>query len=77
MKELVITNIGTIVTGKLTDPITDCNTIAIREGMIAEIGGEELLKNDQTARIVDAKGVTVAPGLRSEEHTSELQSLYS
>ncbi|MCI8767627.1 MAG: amidohydrolase family protein [Ruminococcus sp.] len=63
MKELVITNIGTIVTGKLTDPITDCNTIAIREGMIAEIGGEELLKNDQTARIVDAKGVTVAPGL--------------
>jgi len=59
----VITNIGTIVTGKLTDPITDCNTIAIREGMIAEIGGEELLKNDQTARIVDAKGVTVAPGL--------------
>ena len=63
MKELAITNIGTIVTGKLTDPITDCNTIAIREGMIAEIGGEELLKNDQTARIVDAKGVTVAPGL--------------
>ncbi|NBJ02688.1 Enamidase [Lachnospiraceae bacterium] len=63
MKELVITNIGTIVTGKLTDPITDCNTIAIRDGMIAEIGGEELLKNDQTARIVDAKGVTVAPGL--------------
>lgn len=59
----MITNIGTIVTGKLTDPITDCNTIAIREGMIAEIGGEELLKNDQTARIVDAKGVTVAPGL--------------
>lgn len=63
MKELAITNIGTIVTGKLTDPITDCNTIAIRDGMIAEIGGEELLKNDQTARIVDAKGVTVAPGL--------------
>lgn len=59
----MITNIGTIVTGKLTDPITDCNTIAIREGMIAEIGGEELLKNDQTAQIVDAKGVTVAPGL--------------
>lgn len=59
----MITNIGTIVTGKLTDPITDCNTIAIRDGMIAEIGGEELLKNDQTARIVDAKGVTVAPGL--------------
>ena len=59
----MITNIGTIVTGKLTDPITDCNTIAIRDGMIAEIGGEELLKNDQTAQIVDAKGVTVAPGL--------------
>lgn len=59
----MITNIGTIVTGKLTDPITDCNTIAIRDGMIAEIGGEELLKNDQTVRIVDAKGVTVAPGL--------------
>ena len=49
MKELVITNIGTIVTGKLTDPITDCNTIAIRDGMIAEIGGEELLKNDYAA----------------------------
>lgn len=63
MKELVITNIGTIVTGKLTDPITDCNTIAIREGMIAEIGGEELLKDYPTAQMVDAKGVTVAPGL--------------
>ncbi len=63
MKELVITNIGTIVTGKLTDPITDCNTIAIREGMIAEIGGEGLLKDYPTAQMVDAKGVTVAPGL--------------
>ena len=63
MKELVITNIGTIVTGKLTDPITDCNTIAIREGMIAEIGGEGLLKDYPTAQMVDAKGGTVAPGL--------------
>ena len=45
MKELVITNIGTIVTGKLTEPITDRDTIAIRDGVIAEIGGPDLLQD--------------------------------
>ena len=63
MKELVITNIGTIVTGKLTDPITEHDTIAIRGGVIAEIGGPGLLEKYSGAEVIDAKGVTVAPGL--------------
>ena len=44
MKELILTNIGTIVTGKLEDPITDLDTIAIRDGVIKEIGSAELLE---------------------------------
>lgn len=63
MKELVITNIGTIVTGKLTDPVTDSNTIVVKDGVIAEIGGPDLLGKYPTAEVVDAMGVTVAPGL--------------
>lgn len=62
MKELVITNIGTIVTGKLEDPITNCDTIAIQDGVIVEIGGSALVEKYKDAEVIDANGVTVAPG---------------
>lgn len=62
MKELILTNIGTIVTGKLEDPITDLDTIVIRDGVIKEIGSAELLEKYKGADVVDVNGVTVAPG---------------
>lgn len=58
----MITNIGTIVTGKLEDPVTNCDTIAIQDGVIAEIGGSALVEKYRDAEVIDANGTTVAPG---------------
>ncbi|HIZ82680.1 MAG TPA: amidohydrolase family protein [Candidatus Mediterraneibacter pullistercoris] len=61
--ELIVTNIGKLVSGDIAHPLLDADTVYIKDGLFEEIGGEELLKKHPEARILDAKGVTVAPGL--------------
>ena len=60
MSDLVIENVGTIISGDITSPVIDADTIVVRNGVIAEIGSSL----DATADvIVDAAGASVIPGL--------------
>ena len=60
MSDLVIENVGTIISGDITSPVIDADTIVVRNGVIAEIGSTL----DATADvIVDAAGASVIPGL--------------
>src|SRR5262245_12595546 len=57
-------------------------TLVIRDGSIAAVGDDGRLAVPEGAAVIDLTGKSVIPGLvmvhehfRSEEHTSELQSL--
>jgi enamidase len=58
-----IKNIGQLVTGDINNPISSANTIIIKDGKIEKFGNEELLSKYQCDRVIDAKGITVTPGL--------------
>jgi enamidase len=61
LSELVIRNIGTIVSGDINQPLADGDTIVVRDGLIASIGHDsETIAN---VRVIDAAGATVIPGL--------------
>lgn len=63
MSSLIITNIGTIVSGNIKNPIREGNTIVVQDKKIAAIGGEELLEKYKGLKVIDANGTTVTPGL--------------
>lgn len=63
MSALVITNIGTIVSGKMEEPVIKGDTIVVKEKKIEAIGGKELLNEYSDSEVIDAKGTTVTPGL--------------
>ncbi len=58
---LVIRNIGLLLSGRLEQPILDADCIIAEHGKISVIGKEKDLYTDGASRIIDAKGVTVAP----------------
>lgn len=72
MAVTVITNIGTIVSGLIDQPILKGDVIVIKDGKIASVGGQELidgLKKDAVEyKTIDAGGMTVTPGL-IDSHT--------
>ncbi len=63
MSKLVIHNIGLLLSGKMEQPILDADCIIAVDGKISAIGkaGDMDLSGAET--VVDAKGVTLAPGL--------------
>ncbi|MGN0436367.1 MAG: amidohydrolase family protein [Wujia sp.] len=61
MDKIIIINIGTIVSGDINNPILEGNTVVISEGKIEAIGDEKLIS--EGAKIIDAKGITLTPGL--------------
>jgi enamidase len=63
MTTLAIKNVGTLVTGDIKNPIASANTIIIEDGVIAKLGNEELLNQYKCDKTIDAKGITVTPGL--------------
>ncbi|MGE5765804.1 MAG: amidohydrolase family protein [Bacteroidota bacterium] len=62
-EKLVIRNIGTLLSGDLKQPILDADTVVCVDGRIAEVGKAKAVDTGGAAKIVDAKGTTVAPGL--------------
>lgn len=60
---LVIRNIGLMLSGKLEAPILDADCIVAKDGRIEAIGREADLDLSGADQVVDAAGVTVAPGL--------------
>jgi enamidase len=63
MQKLVIKNIGQILSGKLEEPFIDSDCVIAIDGRISAIGAYHDLDTDQATSIVDAHGVTLAPGL--------------
>ncbi len=62
-QKLVIKNIGQILSGKLEEPLIDGDCVIAVDGLITDIGRHSDLDTDQATQIVDAHGVTLAPGL--------------
>ena len=61
----IITNIGTLLSGDINQPILDSDTIVIdvEAGKIHEIGTNDLLAKYPGCKVIDAGGLTVMPGL--------------
>jgi enamidase len=62
-KKLVIGNIGLCLSGDLSRPVLDADTVVAIDGRISAIGKEKELDRDGAARVIDANGSTLAPGL--------------
>jgi enamidase len=62
-EKLVIKNIGMILSGKFEDPIFDGDCLVALDGKISDWGKEADLDTEGATTTVDAKGVTLAPGL--------------
>ena len=62
-EKLVIRNIGLLLSGKLEQPIIDGDCVVSVSGRISEVGFERDLDCGDADSVVDAKGVTLAPGL--------------
>jgi enamidase len=63
MSKLVIRNIGLLLSGKIEQPILDADTILCEDGKIAAIGKAAEIDAAGAETVVDARGVTLAPGL--------------
>jgi len=61
--KLVIKNIGMILSGKMEMPIYDGDCLIAVDGKIAEWGYEKDMDCEAADTVVDAHGVTLAPGL--------------
>lgn len=61
--KLVIRNIGLILTGKMEEPLLDGDCVVAVDGKIAAIGREKDLDTSGATTVVDAKGITLSPGL--------------
>lgn len=61
--KLVIRNIGQILSGRLEEPLIDGDCIVATGGRIDAIGRERDLDTGQATTVIDAKGVTLSPGL--------------
>jgi enamidase len=62
-EKMVIRNIGMLLTGKMEAPIADGDCVIAINGKIATFGYEKDLDTEGATTTVDAKGVTLAPGL--------------
>ena len=61
--KLVIKNIGLILSGDIEHPILDGDCVVSIGGRIVEVGVEGDLDTKGASQVVDANGVTLAPGL--------------
>ncbi|PLS23559.1 amidohydrolase family protein [Neptunicoccus cionae] len=63
MEKTVIKNIGLMLSGRIEEPILDADCIIAIDGKISEIGRGAEMDIEQADTMVDANGVTLAPGL--------------
>lgn len=68
MSALVIKNIGKLITGNIKNPVSEADTIVIKEGKIDKLGDSNLLQDIEETAVIDAAGITVIPGL-IDSHT--------
>jgi enamidase len=63
MGELMIKNIGTLVSGDISNPILNADALLIEGGIIQSVGKEKNLDTKGVDQVIDVQGMTVAPGL--------------
>lgn len=67
MSYTAITNIGTLVSGNIQEPLLAADTIVIHDGKIEAVGDKTVLNSLTAAaigyKLIDAGGMTVIPGL--------------
>jgi enamidase len=61
--KLVIRGLGLILSGDLSSPILDADTVVVEEGRISAIGKEKDLDTDSATTVIEGNGTTLAPGL--------------
>jgi enamidase len=62
-QKLVIKNIGMLLSGKMEEPILDGDCLIAIDGKIMAWGAEKDMDCEGATTVVDANGVTLAPGL--------------
>lgn len=75
MSDLLIRNIGTILTGDVAAPIAEGDTVVVRDAAIARVG-EAASEDADIATVIDAAGATVMPGL-CDNHTHPVLGDYT
>jgi enamidase len=68
VSDLLIRDIGTIVSGDVRAPIVAGDAIVVRDGVIASVGDAASAEASGIATVIDAAGATVTPGL-CDDHT--------
>ncbi len=63
MAKLMIKNIGTLVSGDISNPILNADAILIEGGLIQGIGFEKDLDKKGVDQVMDIGGMTLTPGL--------------
>lgn len=62
-QKLVIRNIGLMLSGRIEEPLLDADCLIALDGRIADWGKEADLDTEDADMLIDANGVTLAPGL--------------
>lgn len=76
LADLVIRNIGTIVTGDIEAPVAVGDAIVVRNGVIAFVGPTASADTSGVSAVIDAAGATVTPGL-CDNHTHPVLGDYT
>lgn len=61
--EIALVNVGKIISGDITNPILDGDTILIKDKKIEKIDKEKNLDLSRVDEVIDLEGMTVTPGL--------------
>ncbi len=61
--KVVVTNIGTVLTGDWRNPFADADTVVTNEGKISYVGKSPGTEADNADVVIDADGATLIPGL--------------
>jgi len=63
MSKVILKNIGTIVSGDISNPLIEGDAITIGEGIVQRIGRFEESDIEKSDTVIDCDGMTVTPGL--------------
>jgi len=61
--KVVIRNVGLMLSGDIDRPILDADTVVVDDGVIVAVGRASDCDTGGPARVIDAKGTALAPGL--------------
>jgi len=62
LSSLLLTNIGCLISGQVDKPCLEGDTLLLKDGLIAAVGGTSLA-GEEAEVVVDVQGAAVAPGL--------------